>query len=198
MKLVPFIVFAVLFVSVFVYVYLRGNKTKNNKTAANTENYKKRHIPDNPYNGLRKQALEITAEQLGLHLPDNQPAVYGIIMDIGMDEGVATIVAYTTGDASLYLSSGGGLIGGGQKSAAVNSAANQFVTTAQKLLNMATKAESTTVAAKDTVKFYLLTNRGVYLLTEGIKRLENGSSPYNSLFADGNLLVTQLRAHGNL
>jgi len=196
MKLIPFTIFAILFVCIFVYAYRRGNKSQNNVIAASSKDGVRNNTQDNAYNGLRKQAIEITAGQLGLHLPDNQLTVYGIVMDIGMSQGVATLIAYKTGDASLYLSTGGGIIGGGKYKAVIE-AAQLFINAGQEFLKRANKAENTTVATKDTVKFYLLTNRGVYLLVEEIKKFDNNSSIYNSLFADGNLLLTQLRSSGS-
>src|SRR5688500_6800465 len=69
---------------------------------------------ENPYEGLRNMALGTTQKDLQLSLADGKTVVYAVVMDWNMGEGVATTVAYQTGDASMYLSSGGGIIGGGQ------------------------------------------------------------------------------------
>lgn len=53
-------------------------------------------------------AFEATAEELGLATAEP----YGLIVDWHVGSGVATVVSYGTGDASLYLESGGGIIGG--------------------------------------------------------------------------------------
>ena len=94
------------------------------------------------YEGLRKMAFTATPEQLGLSLSADKTVVYGVIMDWEMSGATATTVSYQTGDASLYLSSGGGVIGGGQHQS-VNSAAKQFVSLAQTFLDKTTKTETT-------------------------------------------------------
>ncbi len=110
---------------------------------------------DNPFEELRNLAFTATPEQLALSLPADKTIVYGVVMDWEMGGATATIVSYQTGDASLYLSSGGGVIGGGQHQN-VNSAAKQFVTLAQTFLNKTAKTETTPLPATDEVKFYLL------------------------------------------
>ena len=64
--------------------------------------------PSDVYLGLRSMAFEASAEEMGLA---TEPA-YGLIVDWHVGSGVATVVSYATGDASLYLESGGGIIGG--------------------------------------------------------------------------------------
>ncbi len=147
---------------------------------------------DNPFEALRDKAFAATPEQLGLSLPAGQTVVYGIIMDWGMDGATATTVSFQTGDASLYVSSGGGIIGGGQHQS-VNDAAKQWVALAQTFLNKATGTKTTPLPEKDAVKFYLLTNKGVYVGQEQIKNFENNSSSWLDLFKEGNKVLTALR-----
>ncbi|NTV41414.1 MAG: hypothetical protein HGA61_04035 [Candidatus Moranbacteria bacterium] len=97
---------------------------------------------------------------------------------------IATIVSYQTGDASLYLSSGGGVIGGGQHQN-VNSAAKQFVSLSQTFLDKTTKTETTPLPLTDEVKFYLLTNKGVFVGQEQMKNFENNSQ----LMKNDNILI---------
>jgi len=96
-------------------------------------------------------------------------------MDWRINNATASIVTYKTGDASLYLSSGGGVIGGGQHQN-VSSAAKNFVSLTQNFLEKTTKDEKTTLPSTDEVKFYLLTNNGVYVGMEQMKNFENNSS----------------------
>ena len=137
-------------------------------------------------------AFSATPEQLELSLPTDKTIVYGIIMDWGMNGATATIVSYQTGDASLYLSSGGGVIGGGQHEN-VSSAAKHFVSLGQSFLDKTTKTEKTTLPQTDVIKFYLLTNKGIFVGQEQMKNFENRSSTWLSLFEEANLLLTELR-----
>jgi len=137
-------------------------------------------------------AFTATPQQLGISLPATKTIVYGIIMDWEMGGGTASTVAYQTGDASLYLSSGGGVIGGGQHQN-VNSAAKHFVSLAQTFLDKTTKTVTTPLPVKDEVKFYLLTNNGVFVGHEQMKNFESNSSSWFKLFEAGNIVLTELR-----
>lgn len=147
---------------------------------------------ENAFEGLRNMAFSATPEQLGLSLPTDKTIVYGIIMDWEMSGATASTVAYQTGDASLYLSSGSGVIGGGQHKN-VNSAAKQFVNLAQTFLVKASKTKTKSLPLKDEVKFYFLTNEGIYVGKELMKNFENNSSSWLKLFEEGNIVLAELR-----
>lgn len=66
------------------------------------------------YDGLRAQVLKGTRSSFDL-APTSAPMVpWGVVMDWGVSEGSATVVALSDGHASIYLSSGGGYLGGSQ------------------------------------------------------------------------------------
>ena len=113
-------------------------------------------------------------------------------MDWEMGGATASTVTYQTGDASLYLSSGGGVIGGGQHKN-VNSAVKSFVNLAQSYLDKTIKTELTPLPNTDEMKFYLLTNKGIFVGQEHMKNFENNSSPWLKLFEEGNRVLTELR-----
>jgi hypothetical protein len=66
----------------------------------------------NPYEGLRTRALQTKFVELGVKLADDATFPYGLVMDMGLPKGTATLVAFSSGDASLYMSTGSGIIGG--------------------------------------------------------------------------------------
>jgi hypothetical protein len=139
----------------------------------------------NPYADLRYKAFCFTPEQLGLSLPADQTVVYGIIMDWQMGEGIVTVVSYQTGDSSVYISSGGGMIGGGQHPS-VSSAAKGFVNAAQSYLDKTIKTETIPYPERNQVKFYLLTNKGIYVGEEEMVNFQNSTSAWYGLFDESN------------
>lgn len=179
-----------------LYLTSCGNKStaNENQTTADQDTTKPKvhQTKENAFEGLRNMAFSATPEQLGLSLPADKTIVYGVIMDWEMGGATATTVSYQTGDASLYLSSGGGVIGGGQHQN-VNSAAKQFVGLAQTFLDKTTKTETTPLPTTDQVKFYLLTNNGVYVGQETMKNFENNSSKWLQLFEESNKVLSELR-----
>ena len=173
-----------------------GNKStaneKQNVTDQNTTTPKVHKTEENAFEGLRNMAFSTTPERLGLSLPTGKTTVYGVIMDWEMGGVTATTVSYQTGDASLYISTGGGVIGGGQHQN-VNRAAKQFVSLAQTFLDKTTKTETTALPSTNEVKFFLLTNKGVFAGQEQMKNFENNSSAWLKLFEEGNKVLAQLR-----
>ena len=178
----------------FYLTSCKGKSNADNNTTANvdTSKVKVHKTQENAFEGLRNMAFSATPDQLALSLPTDKTVVYGVIMDWEMGGATATTVSYQTGDASLYLSSGGGVIGGGQHEN-VNIAAKQFVSLAQTFLDKTTKTETTPLPATDEVKFYLLTNKGIFVGQEIMKNFENNSSSWLKLFEEGNNVLTELR-----
>jgi hypothetical protein len=71
-------------------------------------------MTDNPYEQLRNAALAIEPGSIGGTPSGDVSHVFGVVMDIGMDRGTATLVAFADGAVSLYYSSGGAMIGAGE------------------------------------------------------------------------------------
>lgn len=145
------------------------------------------------FGDLRKQALNVKPSDLGLKFSDNETSVYGVVMDWDMQEGVATLVVFSTGDASLYNSRGGGVIGGvGHDN--VRTSSKNLTQTANRFLEKAKSTQATALPKKDFVGFYLLTNRGLFYLEENIEKFEKQTSPLFSLFEEANKVMTELIA----
>ena len=187
------IIGAAVIVAVGVFIACKPKTNKADKTKEQTEVQSDiEQLQDNPYEGLRNMAFSTTPEQLGLQIPSDQTRVYGIVMDWDMGVAVATTVAYETGDASMYLSTGGGVIGGGQHDN-VRTVVAPYVKKGQDYLDKATKTDLTLLPDKNCVRFYLLTNKGTYYEQETITNIENEKSAWFPLFEEANKVLTELR-----
>lgn len=197
MKMTYLIIGVLLIGGLTFYLISCKNKSSSNTNKPTEQvqdtTLKKVDPKNNPYQDLRNLAFSATAEQIGVQIPADQTKIYGVIMDWDIGEGTATLVAFLSGDASLYLSSGGGVIGGSGHDN-VNQAATAFVNKAEKYLNKTVKTENTTLPEKDGVKFYFLTNKGKFVGQEQIQNFENNSSQWLELFEEGNKLITEIRS----
>jgi len=145
------------------------------------------------FENLRNQALNVKSGDLQIKVSEKDTVVYGVVMDWDMPEGVATLIAFSTGDASLYNSKGGGTIGGiGHQK--IQSAAKYLTSSAVTYLKNAKQVETTPLPPKDCVGFYLLTNKGKFYLEEKMEAMEQQSSPIFGLFEDANKVITELIA----
>jgi len=148
---------------------------------------------DNPYLKLRNKALTLPPEDLNISLPAKSVVVYGVVMDWEIGGSIVTTVAYNNGDASMYLSSGGGVIGGGAHKN-INAAARLFVEKAAATISLNDNvAEKMPLPGKDYVAFYVLSNKGIFAKYENLKNLKNNNSPLTELFDEGNKLIAELR-----
>src|SRR2546427_3290116 len=63
---------------------------------------------------LREQALTVAYDELGLGPTVARKNVWGVLMELGYPQAVATLVALGDGTTSPYISTGGGIIGAGE------------------------------------------------------------------------------------
>jgi hypothetical protein len=111
-------------------------------------------------------------------------------MDV--DGRTATVISFETGDASLYLSTGGGIIGGGPHPA-VADAARRFVAAARLRLAETARTDGFPRPGRGRDSFYLLTTAGVFAATRSDAALRAGTDPFSPLFGAGQDVLTQLR-----
>ncbi|MBS1684610.1 MAG: hypothetical protein JSS76_07650 [Bacteroidetes bacterium] len=183
---------AIALIALYFIMRCKEPMEKSSDSEKSTNSTSDKLPKDNPYGALRHMALSVTSDALQLKLR-NGDQVYGVITDMDMGRATVTLVAFQTGDASLYFSTGGGFLGNGSKPM-VKDAAEKLVTEAQNYLVKAEKVQSTDVLpAKGIVVFYLKTNEGIYKLSEDMGNLEKGTSDIQSMFNRANDVITQIR-----
>ena len=69
---------------------------------------------DDAFTALRAKALQLDPSEVGIEPSPELPSVFGLLMDTTYSNGTAAVVALADGTASLYTSTGGGLIGAGR------------------------------------------------------------------------------------
>lgn len=143
------------------------------------------------YLKLRQHALE-------LRLPDlSATAIHAVLMDWHLGNGTATVLAAQDGTASLYLSSGGGFIGGSEGKAVLNREIRQSalhaVGIAETLRGQGKPVSAFPLPPVGSMFFYLTTNAGVLLLSATEAELLQGSSPLVPLNRAMQRIVTGYR-----
>ena len=185
-----YIVIAGLIIAGGLFIFFRQKRKPETIDSQSTR--KKVDPENNPYKDLRGQVFSATPEQIGLvNTDDERP--YAIVMDMGMGEdGVATLVSIVDGNASMYLSSGGGIIGGYEHENC-RKAAIDFVNMGQDYFTKMVSVDSFPLPKGDNVRFYILTNKGKYSIEEAIEKIENDKSDWGQLFFEGQKVITELR-----
>jgi len=119
--------------------------------------------PAETIRGLRQHALTVSAADLGLGPTADRPQVWGVVMETGYPEAVATLVVFGEGSTSLYFSNGGGVIGAGEH-AAVRAAGEILLASAEQYLDGFTVTAATPLPGVGQVRFYLRTFTGTLRL----------------------------------
>jgi hypothetical protein len=145
----------------------------------------------NQYHELRELALTADPEKLDMINIDNDK-VFGIVTDMSMTNGVATLVAFLSGDTSLYLSSGGAFIGAGQHEE-VNQKVQEIVQNLQKYKKKGILVDTAELPKSDQMIFNLLTKDGIYQISAIGIDIMSGKSEYVDLYKEVDKLMTLIR-----
>jgi len=113
-------------------------------------------------------------------------------MDWGLTEGTATVVAFSDGNASVYLSSGGGSIGGASHES-IRKAAQKMVAIAAECQPQAHATTTYPRPQHSQVIFYLLTDVGVFTANAPQEELSSHRHPLSKLGDAGQDIITQYR-----
>lgn len=145
------------------------------------------------YPVMREQALTATRAKYGLPGTLNRLEPWGVVMDIAFQDGGSyTTIAFSDGSASIYLSSGGGFIGGHEREA-VNKAARRLVQLAARFQPQLTPTPVFPLPAAGMVTFYVLTDAGVLTGSAPEEELGMQRDPLWPLFHAAHDVITQYR-----
>jgi hypothetical protein len=138
---------------------------------------------------LRRHSLETRM----LRFPPR--AIQTVLMDFHVDHGTATVVACADGNASLYISSGGGFLGGSQHIPTIREAALHAVALATALQCHFEPTETSALPPLGDVTFYVTTGAGVRMAVASQARLRAATDPLAALGGAMQKIVTEYRFH---
>ena len=142
---------------------------------------------------LREKALNVTAQDLNLEPIEARPHVWGVLMELGYPEAVATLVAFADGSASLYISTGGGVIGAGEHKE-VREEGDRFLAVADQHIADFEPADSAMpLPRRDHVRFYLRTFQTTLTAEAEEALLMKGEHKLSLMFRAGHAVLTQMR-----
>jgi hypothetical protein len=145
------------------------------------------------YAGLRNQILQLKREKIGLPAPAKPTEPWAATMDWGVTNGTATVVAISDGTASVYLSSGGGSIGGGQSHDSIRKAAKRMVYIAAELQPQMSATHTYPLPQRGQVTFYVLTDAGVFTASVPQEELSSHRHAFSKLGDAAQDIITQYR-----
>jgi hypothetical protein len=144
---------------------------------------------------LRARVFTVEPREIGCG-PDGGRHVWGVVVDMAIDNGVATVVSLVDGSTSLYTSSGGGVIGGGTIEP-IGLASEALVYAAEREVELIPPApdDDRSVPRPGYVRFWLLTYAGVRMAEAHADDLDR-EHPLWRMHLSAQEVVTNLRIHG--
>ena len=139
------------------------------------------------YAMLRRHALEARLPRAP------RKEIQTVLMDFHIDHGTATVVACADGTASLYISSGGGFIGGSESFPTIRDAALHAVALATALQCHFEPTETSALPPLGDVTFYVTTGIGVRMAVASQARLRAAADPLAALGGAMQKIVTEYR-----
>src|SRR6267378_4634563 len=141
---------------------------------------------------LRANLLGSSPSDYGLKPTAELPRVWAAIMDIGMRNGGASIVAVADGSASMYTSTGGGMIGAGEHPSG-RAAGLHFLRIVERVLDAMRPTADAPLPSAGEYAFVALTYDGKRRATEAEGKLSQPTHPLFPAFVAGHELTTAMR-----
>jgi hypothetical protein len=139
---------------------------------------------------LRQQALSVRAIDLGI--TRGALRVWGLLMETGYPEAVATLVAFADGTTSLYFSSGGGTIGAGSHDT-VREASEELLRTADQHVDKFIPTKEYPLPKEGRVRFYVHTFDGILTADRNEEDLGYERDPLAPVFHAGHAVISAIR-----
>lgn len=141
---------------------------------------------------LRLQALQVSATEFGLVPTPTRPDVWGVIVELGYPAATATLLVLAEGTTSLYLSSGGGVVGAGLNPR-VQAASEALLDQAQRDLARLTLARETPMPRVGEIRIYVRTFTTTLGAGAAMRDVVGESHPLAPLHAAAQDVLTQIR-----
>lgn len=141
---------------------------------------------------LRGQVLRLDPADAGMPPTPGSPRIWGGMMEMGYPKGAATLVCLRDGTTSLYTSSGGGIIGGGEHAPVVSANAVFLAGLAAHLVTMRPNTDESLPTAGRVV-FRVLTYDGPLTSEAASDDLGYGRSLLSPVFYAAHQVITELR-----
>lgn len=150
-------------------------------------------VPSDTYLALREVAFSTHSEDVEVQAKPGEERAYGVIVEFWRRGEIVTVVAFASGDASLYFSRGGGMIGG-RREPLVASAAGSLVADAQVQLADVPLVKAYPAPAPGSVTVYMLTTAGLRGAQAAEADIAAADHRLNPLFVRAQAVVSEFRA----
>jgi hypothetical protein len=176
---------------IVLWFSLRTRQNRNSSMASQSASSERSGA--SAYLGLRNLALQNPPAKIQGASVAKPGEPFAVLMDWGIPAGTATVAAYADGTASIYLSSGGGYLGGGQSHESIRNAAMRTVEIASELKSLMQPTTTYPLPQRGQVTFYVRTDAGILTATVPEDDLRSHRSPLYKLGDSAQTIITEYR-----
>ena len=141
---------------------------------------------------LREQVFTMSPSDVHIVPGPGHTRVWGVLMETGYPNAVASLVAVADGSTSIYFSSGGGIIGAGQHQN-VREIADRFIALVDSQVEALTITDAHPLPAVGRVRFYARTFDGLRTAEAGEQELGERRHLLSPLFHAGHAVIAAAR-----
>ena len=152
----------------------------------------KKDEPGNPLWELRQELFRRDPATLGLSPSAELPHIWGLIMERGHAAGPISLVVVADGTTSLYLPTGGGVLGAGEQRT-VRAASRAFLEIAEAVFDVFSRESDHSFPAPGEFSVHALCHGGARMMKTPEQAAMQGVGPLSALFFAGDAVLTQIR-----
>jgi hypothetical protein len=185
------------FVLIYLVAYFIHRHNRKDRIRVNQENMPQHALAMYPtqdtYLGLRRMVLNLKLSELrpSPQWPSGKP--FAVLMDWPVTRAIATTVAVADGTASIYFSSGGGMLGGGQGHKAIRDAAFHALRVAAELGPQMQPTTEYPLPSEGFCSFYGVTDDRVLTASASVEELRTHRHALSQLGDAMQMIIAQYR-----
>ena len=141
---------------------------------------------------LRHRIFTLDPGEIGISQENFSHPVWGMVMESGLDDGSFSLVTLADGTTSLYLSTGGAMIGAGEHKS-VRDAVGYYLTGAQYFFDQSRPVDAFPRPSRGRVIFYFLGFDGVSAYESDEQKLGVGQDALSNLFYAAQAVIAEIR-----
>ncbi|MHA1191548.1 MAG: hypothetical protein ACTSP9_04545 [Promethearchaeota archaeon] len=156
------------------------NKKKRNKDSGNV------------MEELREKLFKLNPKSIDITPSEELPRVWGFMMEIVISQTWITLVCIADGTVSIYMGTGGGIIGAGEHNS-VRIAARECLKKAEEILEHLKKFDHAHLQIERNIKFHVLTYDGIRSDEVETDEIESEKHYLSELYYYAQNVITEVR-----
>ena len=143
--------------------------------------------------GLREKLFKLNPKTINIAPSEDLPRVWGFMMEMVISQTWVTLVCIADGAVSIYIGSGGSIIGAGEHDS-VRKSARECLKKSEEILEHLKKFDPAHIQNERNIKFHVLTYDGIRSDEVETKEIESEKHYLSELYYSAQSVITEVRS----